>query len=153
MLSFGRRRFLVALASLPLLPWFRSHEATAAVPERLAPLIREVVGTATPNRGKVSVILPPLAESGNSIPLSVRVDSPMTETDYVQSIHVFAEKNPRPVIARFYLGPLSGRAEISTRIRLAGTQQVFVLAVMNAGTCWLGSTEVAVTAAACVDES
>jgi len=76
----------------------------------------------------------------------------MTVDDYVKSIHVFSERNPRPVIARFYLGPQTGKAEINTRIRLAGTQQVVALAIMNNGSAWLGSAEVAVTAAACTDE-
>jgi len=62
----------------------------------------------------------------------------MTVDDYVKSIHVFSERNPRPVIARFYLGPQTGKAEINTRIRLAGTQQVVALAIMNNGSAWLG---------------
>jgi sulfur-oxidizing protein SoxY len=115
-------------------------------------LIREATGGVTPKTGRVKLTLPPLAESGNSVPLKVQVESPMTVADHVKSIHIFSERNPRPVIARFHLGPHSGRAEINTRIRLAGTQQVVAAAVMSDGSCWLGTAEVVVTAAACIDE-
>jgi sulfur-oxidizing protein SoxY len=96
-------------------------------------------------------MLPPLAESGNSVPLKVQVESSMTPEDHVKSIHLFAEKNPRPVIARFHLNPRCGRAEVHTRIRLAGSQQVVAVAVMSNGSCWMGMTEVIVTAAACIE--
>ncbi len=106
-----------------------------------------------PQVGRVTLTLPTLAESGNSVRLQVRVESPMTPEAHVKQIHIFSEKNPRPVIARFSLGPRAGRAEIHTRIRLAGTQQVVAVAVMNDGTAWMASAEVVVTAAACVEGS
>ncbi len=148
----GRRSFFRVLSGIFLLPWLRPNWAIAAVPDKLLPLVREVAGEEGAKVGNVKLLLPPLAESGNSVPLKIQIESPMTEENYVKSIHVFSERNPRPVIARFHLGPLSGKAEVSTRIRLAGTQQVIAVAVMNDGSAWLGSEEVVVTAAACVDE-
>ena len=124
-----------------------------AIPEKLTPLIREATGGGLPKTGRVKLTLPALAESGNSVPLKVQVESPMTAELYVRSIHIFSEKNPRPLIARFSLGARAGRAEISTRIRLAGTQQVVAVAVMNDGSAWLATAEVVVTAAACVEGS
>ena len=97
--------------------------------------------------------LPQIAENGNSVPLNVKVASPMTEADHVAAIHVFAERNPRPLVASFHLGPESGRAEISTRVRLAGTQTVNVLVELSGKRFILGSAYVLVTAAACLDES
>jgi len=148
----SRRQVLSALAATLLLPAVRFDNAEAVLPERVQTLIHEVTGGVTPTVGRVKLTLPPLAESGNSVSLKLQVASPITSDDYVKSIHVFAEKNPRPVIARFHLGPQAGKAEINTRIRLAGTQQVFALAVMSNGSAWLGSAEVVVTAAACIDE-
>jgi sulfur-oxidizing protein SoxY len=148
--KFSRRKFLLGLVSSCLL--FVKARPAAAVPENLVSLIRETAGGKMPTTGRVKLTLPPLAESGNSIPLKVQVDSPMTAENYVKSIHIFSEKNPRPVIARFYLGPRSGKAEVSTRIRLAGTQQIVAVAIMSDGACWLGAAEVVVTAAACIDE-
>src|SRR4029453_6519901 len=132
---FSRRRFLAGLFGLFLFPLLKVRPASA-VSEKLAPLLREVARDGTLKIGRVKLTLPPLAESGNSVPLKVQVESPMTAADYVQSIHIFSEKNPRPTIARFHLSPRVGRAEVSARIRLAGTQQVVAVAVMNDGSCW-----------------
>jgi len=147
-----RRQVLGALVASVLLPAINTSHAAADVPERLQSLIYEVTGSVIPTVGKVKLTLPPLAESGNSVPLKIQIESPMTAEEYVKSIHVFSEKNPRPVIARFHLSPQTGKAEINTRIRLAGTQHVLAVAIMSDGSAWLGSTEVVVTAAACIDE-
>src|SRR5690349_10199834 len=126
----GRRSFFRILSGILLFPWLRPSSAVAAVPDRLVPLVREVTGNEGAKAGKVKLQLPPLAESGNSVPLKIQVEGQMTTDNYVKSIHVFSERNPRPVIARFYLTSLSGKAEINTRIRLAGTQRVVAVAVM-----------------------
>ena len=146
----SRRRVLVGLLGCLLVPLGKARSADA-LPEKLVPLIREATGGVLPQVGRVSLTLPTLAESGHSVRLRVRVESPMTPQAHVKRIHIFSEKNPRPVIARFSLGPRAGRAEVHTRIRLAGTQQVVAVAVMNDGTAWMASAEVVVTAAACVE--
>ena len=133
-----------------LVPLGKARSADA-LPEKLLPLIRQATGGVLPQVGRVSLTLPTLAESGHSVRLRVRVESPMTRQAHVKRIHIFSEKNPRPVIARFSLGPRAGRAEVHTRVRLAGTQQVVAVAVMNDGTAWMASAEVVVTAAACVE--
>ena len=84
--------------------------------------IRQVVGEAPVKPGKVKLDLPPLVENGNTVAMSVAVDSPMTAKDHVKAIHVFTEKNPQPNVISVKLGPRAGKAEISTRIRLADTQ-------------------------------
>lgn len=152
MFSFSRRAFLANFVGTLLVPFLRVR-STFALPDNLTPLIRETTGGNLPKSGRVKLTLPPLAESGNSVPLKVQVESPMTVGDYVKSIHIFSEKNPRPIIARFSLNPRSGKAEISTRIRLGGSQQVVVVAVMSDGSSWLGTAEVVVIAAACGVES
>lgn len=149
----SRRRALVGLLGCLgcLLVPLRKARSADALPEKLAPLIRQATGGVMPQVGRVTLTLPTLAESGHSVRLQVRVESPMTPQAHVRQIHIFSEKNPRPVIARFSLGPRAGRAEVHTRIRLAGTQQVVAVAVMNDGTAWMASAEVVVTAAACVE--
>ncbi len=148
----SRRHVLAGLLGCLLVPLGKARSADA-LPEKLVPLIRQATGGMLPQVGRVSLILPTLAESGHSVRLRVRVESPMTPQAHVRHIHIFSEKNPRPVIARFSLGPQAGRAEVHTRIRLAGTQQVVAVAVMNDGTAWMASAEVVVTAAACVEGS
>jgi sulfur-oxidizing protein SoxY len=122
-----------------------------ATPDALAAAIREVVGEAKVTDGKVKIDAPPIVENGNSVPLTVAVDSPMTPEDHVKRIHVFNEKNPQPYVADFHLGPRSGRASVSTRIRLADTQKIVAIVQMNDGSFWSASAELIVTIAACVE--
>jgi sulfur-oxidizing protein SoxY len=86
------------------------------------------------------------------VPMMVSVDSPMTAEDHVKSIHVFNEKNPQPNIGNFYLSALSGRAQVSTRIRLADSQKVTAIARLSDGSFWQTSVDVVVTLAACTEE-
>lgn len=119
----------------------------------LTPFIDKITGGRKVERGGIEIEIPQVAENGNSVPTRIRIDSPMTPTDHVSAVYVFAPRNPRPHVATFHLGPQSGRAEISTRIRLAGTQKVTVLAELSDGRFRLGDFEVLVTSAACLDES
>jgi sulfur-oxidizing protein SoxY len=100
----------------------------------------------------VKLQLPPLIDNGNSVPLSVTVESPMTEPDHVRAIHVLTEKNPLPDVVGVHLGPRAGRATLATRVRLADTQTVTAIAQMSDGSFWSGSAEVVVTLSACLEE-
>jgi sulfur-oxidizing protein SoxY len=121
-------------------------------PAMLASAIRNVVGEAEVRTGKVKLDIPPLVENGNTVPMTVSVSSPMTSDDYVRSIHVFNEKNPQPNIGNFYLGPRAGRAQVSTRIRLADSQKIVAIARLSDGSFWSVSADVVVTLAACTEE-
>src|SRR5262249_40391552 len=101
---------------------------------------------------KVKLSVPPLVENGNTVPLEVAVESPMTRDDYVRAIHVFNEKNPQPNVISVKLGARAGRARITTRFRLADTQTVVAIAEMNDGSFWSASADVVVTLAACVED-
>ena len=146
-----RRRFLVlgglAAASLPAAAQ-RFQPA-----QDIAPLMAKLTGGATPEAAGVEIELPQIAENGNSVPMRVKVESPMSEQDHVTAIHIIAERNPRPLVGTFHLTPASGRAEIATRVRLAGTQKVRVLAELNGKRFRIGEVDVLVTSAACLDES
>jgi sulfur-oxidizing protein SoxY len=149
-----RRHFLglaggaAVLGAVPIVT-LRSAEATPAM---LASAIRNVVGSALVKTGKVKLDVPPLVENGNTVPMTVSVDNPMTPENYVKSIHVFNEKNPQPNIGNFYLGPHAGRAQVSTRIRLADSQKVVAIAKLSDGSFWSVSVDVVVTLAACTEE-
>jgi sulfur-oxidizing protein SoxY len=148
-----RRRFLVAAGSLaggiPLASLTRDARAT---PAEMAEAIRQVTGGAPVRAGRVRLDLPPLIENGNSVPLSVAVDSPMTPSDHVRAIHVFTEKNPLPSVVSARLGPRAGRAMLATRVRIADTQTVTAIAELSDGTFWSGSMHVVVTLSACLEE-
>lgn len=106
-----------------------------------------------PKRGRVKLELPVLADNGNSVPMKVTVESPMTEADHVKVIRLISERNPEREMAVFHLGPRAGAAEISSRVRLAGSQTVTAIAEMSDGSQWMDTAHVQVTLSACVDET
>ena len=112
---------------------------------------RAITGGAPIRTGRVHIDTPRLADNGHSVPITVNVDSAMSEIDYVRRITLVSESNPRPLIATFYLSAKSGRAEITTRIRLNRTQRVMALAELSDGTFWSNRAEVIVTESACLD--
>jgi sulfur-oxidizing protein SoxY len=150
----SRRQFLglacsaAVMGTVPIVT-LRPSEATPAM---LASAIKNVVGAAVVQTGRVKIDVPPLVENGNTVPMTVSVTSPMTPDDYVKSIHVFNEKNPQPNIGNFYLGPRAGRAQIATRIRLADSQKIVAIAQLSDGSFWSVSADVVVTLAACTEE-
>jgi sulfur-oxidizing protein SoxY len=146
--STTRRLVLLAAAGLGLAPFAQSAGATAAAMDEA---IRSLIGDAQVTPGKVKLQLPPIVENGNTVPLTVSVDSAMTEAEHVASIHLFNEKNPQPYIATFHLGPRAGKASVSTRIRLADSQKVVAIARLNDGSFWSDSADVIVTLAACAE--
>jgi sulfur-oxidizing protein SoxY len=123
----------------------------AATPAMMKDAIRKVIGEASVTKGRVTLDIPPLVENGNTIAMSVAVESPMTTADHVKAVHVFDEKNPQPNIISVHLGPRAGRAAFSTRIRLADSQNVVAIAEMSDGTFWSDTVEVIVTIAACLE--
>jgi sulfur-oxidizing protein SoxY len=143
----SRRLFLAGGAAVTLLPF-----AAEATPEDLAAAIKEVTGGAELRTGKVTLDIPPIVENGNTVPMTVSVESPMTADDYVKAIHVFNEKNPQPHVFNAWLSPGNGKAVIGTRIKLADTQKVVAIAETSKGEFWAASTEVIITIAACIEE-
>ena len=130
---------LAAAASMP-----PAHAANDA-----ADLIKKFTGGKTPVEGKVKLDLPEIAENGNTVPMTVTVDSPMTEQSYVAEVLVVANENPRSGVVTFHFSPASGVAEANTRIRLAATQDVIAVAKMNDGSFYMASKQVKVTIGGC----
>ena len=144
----SRREILAAGAGALALIIARPAWAT---PESMAAAIKAFVGEAEVREGRVTLEIPPLVENGNSVPLTVKVDSPMTVQDYVRRIAVFNERNPQPNVALFYLTPRAGRALVSTRIRLGDSQNIVAIAQLSDGTFWSDKAELIVTLPACVE--
>jgi sulfur-oxidizing protein SoxY len=144
----SRRAFLAGAAAITVLPW----ESADATPETLAAAIKQVTGDAAVRAGRVKLDIPPLVENGNAVPLTVTVESPMTEADHVKAIHVFNEKNPQPHVFNAYLGPRNGKAVVGTRIKLADAQKVVAIAETSKGEFWSASADVIVTIAACIED-
>lgn len=117
----------------------------------LAVAIASYTGRAQVSEGKVKLDIAELVDNGNVVPITVTVESPMTATDHVKSIAIFNEKNPQRDVARFTLGPRSGKASVTSRIRLAATQKLVAIAQMSDGSYWSHTVDVIVTAVACIE--
>ena len=141
-----RRRALAAMVAAVLAPSVRAQSDFEAA-------FQSITRGRNPQPGRVKLEIPRLADNGHSVPVDVAVTSPMTAADHVTSLTLLSTRNPRPVMARFHFGPHSGRAEVSTRLRLNGTQRVVAIAQMSDGSLWSAETEVEVTESACLDMS
>ena len=149
-----RRQFLaltggaLATAAEAQLPPNIAEIRKAALKEAIG----KVVGTAQVRQGRVKLDIPPLIDNGNAVPLSVEVESAMTDADHVKAIHVFTERNPQPYVFAAHLGPRAGKARIATRARIADTGEVIAIAQMSDGSFWSDSAKVVVTLSACLEE-
>jgi sulfur-oxidizing protein SoxY len=148
--GMSRRQMFGAVAGAGFAATVRIAPARAT-PASMKEAIRNVVGEAQVNKGKVQIDVPVLVDNGNTVPLSIDVDSPMTPSDHVKAIHVFNELNPQPNVISAYFGPRSGRAKLATRFRLADTQTVVAIAEMSDGSFWSASADVVVTLQACLE--
>ncbi len=144
----SRRAFMAGVAVVSILPLAPAR----ATPATMAAAIKQVTGDATIRAGRVTLDIPPLVENGNTVPLTVTVESPMTEADHVKAIHVFNEKNPQPHVFNAQLGPRNGKAVVGTRIKLADAQKVVAIAETSKGEFFSASADVIVTIAACIED-
>jgi sulfur-oxidizing protein SoxY len=134
----------LAATGFGLLPRTASADAAA-----VDAAIKGLVGDKTPQAGRITLELPQIAENGNTVPIAVEVDSPMTEQDYCKAVHVFAEENPLPGVASIRFTPACGKARASTRMRLLKTQNVVAVAEMSDGSVYTAKAEVKVTIGGC----
>lgn len=125
--------------------------ASAITTVTFAGIVRQWAGITPVQEGRVELEIAPLVENGNTVPITVRLFSPMTPADHVQEIVVYNERNPQREVVRFTFGPASAKAEASTRIRLATSQQLVALARLSDGSQWANYVNVIVTLAACVE--
>jgi sulfur-oxidizing protein SoxY len=144
----SRRQLLAAGVGAGLaVRWQPSH----ALSDELAGALRGFTGGAATREGRVNFDIAPLVENGNTVPITLTVESPMTVENHVQSVAVFNEKNPQREVVAVKLTPASGRAVVATRIRLATTQQLIAVAKMSDGSYWTHTVDVVVTLAACIE--
>ncbi len=111
--------------------------------------IMKMVGDKKLMEGKINLDLPQIAENGNTVPIKFSVDSPMTDDNYVKAVHLYADGNPLPDIASLHFTPMNGKAEASTRIRLARTQNLIAVAEMSDGSVYKAAQEIKVTIGGC----
>lgn len=141
-----RRSFIVTASAAALLP-----QGARAKPEEVEALVGAITGGAPARPGRVKLDVPELVENGNTVGLTVSLGEDVPEDAVLTDIHVFADGNPRPGVAHFRFGTLSGVPKVATRVRLATSQTVTAVAVFADGTCWQDQVGVLVTWSACLD--
>ncbi len=119
--------------------------------DELATAVRQFTGGATAQTGRVHLDIAQLVDNGNTVPMTVSVDSPMTATDHVVALAVFNERNPQREVLKVALGPRAGKAQVATRIRLATSQKLVAVARLSDGSHWQHTVDVIVTLAACIE--
>jgi sulfur-oxidizing protein SoxY len=144
-----RRAFLLAVSLLPFAK--RAFAQANAHVSTTDPLVFSFTKGASVMPGRVRLELPTIADTGHSVPMSVLVESPMTENEYVKTVLVIADRNPVRDVCWFYLGPRAGKAEVTSRIRLNGSQRVVAVAQLSDGTFWSAARQVEVREAACTE--
>lgn len=144
----GRRAALGtigAFACVAVLPPAR------ATPAAMAAAIADFTGGARPADEGVRLEVPEIVENGNSVPVTVELDLPMSGTLQVRRVALFAERNPQPRVAEFRFGPRAARARVSTRLRMADSQRLVAVAELSDGRFLQRSVDVLVTLAACIE--
>jgi sulfur-oxidizing protein SoxY len=141
-MTLTRRTALAAIASVLV------ARNAFATPEQVKEWL-SAAAKGTPKEGKVTLKAPEIAENGNAVPVTVSVDSEMTDKSYVKAVYIAADGNPNPGVATFEFTPMSGKAEVQLRVRLAQTQKLVVVAEMNDGSLYTTSREIKVTIGGC----
>ena len=147
--NFNRRQALALGAGAMTAAVFGASSSPALAKNDAEEAIKKFTGGKTPVQGKIKLDLPEIAENGNTVPMTVTVESPMTEQSHVTDVLIVADENPRSGVVTFHFSPASGVAEANTRIRLAATQDVIAVAKMNDGSVFMMSKQVKVTIGGC----
>ncbi len=149
--TYERREFMtkagtgvVALAAVSLFAGKAQADAAG-----VAKAVMAKIGKKSQKSGRIKIELPQIAENGNTVPVGFEVESPMSDGDYVKAVHLFAEKNPSAEVATFRFTPGSGKAKVSTRMRLAKSQNVIAVAEMSDGSVYSAKKAVKVTIGGC----
>ena len=150
MIHVTRRKALglaAGAAGFALVPLsMRSAKASAEDTEKM---MMDFTGGKAPESGKISLTAPEIAENGNTVPISMSVESAMGGDDLVDSVIILADGNPNPAVITFHFTEMSGRAEATTRMRLAKTQNVLAIARMKNGAVYMDKKQVKVTIGGC----
>jgi sulfur-oxidizing protein SoxY len=150
--TFNRRQALmVSVGAMAAVMWRGSIGPAHATRADAEEAIKKFTGGKTSAQGRVKLDLPEIAENGNTVPMTVSVESPMTAQSHVTDVLIVADGNPRAGVVTFHFSPASGVAEVNTRIRLAGSQNIIAVAKMNDGSLFTTSKQVKVTIGGCGD--
>lgn len=143
------RRETLALAAIAGLAAFLAPKMVFADEAAVTAEIKKLYGDKKLESGKIKLDVPEIAENGLVVPINVDVESPMTDSDYVKAVHVFADGNPLPGVVTYKFTPACGKASASTRMRLAQTQNIVCIAEMSNGNLHMAKANIKVTIGGC----
>lgn len=136
-------------AALAVLAAALAPRMAQATQEAVAAELQKLYADKSFGEGRVKLDIPEIAENGSLVPLNIDVASPMTEADFVRTVHVFADGNPLPRVVTYRFTPACGRAAASIRMRLAQTQNVLCVAEMSDGSLFSAKAQIKVTVGGC----
>jgi sulfur-oxidizing protein SoxY len=145
----GSRRAFVAGGIASAVAMTLAPRLSIAAPGQVEAEIQKLYAGKVVSDGKIKLDLPSIAENGLVVPLNVEVDSPMSDTDYVKALHIYADGNPNPGVASFYFTSMMPKASAQIRLRLAATQNIVAVAEMADGKLYTAKREVKVTIGGC----
>ena len=143
------RRETLVMAGIACLAAFLAPRMSVADEPTVAAEIKKLYGDKKFESGKVKLDVPEIAENGLVVPINIDIESPMTDSDYVKAVHVFADGNPLPGVVSYRFTPACGKASASTRMRLSQTQNIVCIAEMSNGTLYSAKSSVKVTIGGC----
>ncbi len=143
------RRDAMTLAAIAGLTAILAPRMAFADEKAVAAEITKLYGDKKLDSGKIKLDVPEIAENGLVVPVNVEIESPMTDADYVKTVHVFADGNPLPGVVTYRFTPACGKASASTRMRLAQTQNIVCVAEMSNGSLYTTKSNIKVTIGGC----
>ena len=143
----------LALLALGASPFRARAQNIEGQSEEFQKLLLSLTHGAQLKEGKIQIFMPRLADNGHSVPLKLSIDSPMSQEDHVKTLVILSPRNPRPLVAKMNFTPRNTKLNMATRVRLNGSQSLWVLAQMSDLTWYAKSAEVEVTESACLDAS
>jgi sulfur-oxidizing protein SoxY len=143
------RRGALAAAGTAAIAVILLPRLVSASPAQVEEEIKKLYGDKALGAGKINLDVPSIAENGLVVPISVSVESPMTETDFVKAVHVFADGNPNAAVASFFFTPELPKASVQTRMRLAQSQNIVAVAELSDGSLYTAKKEIKVTIGGC----
>lgn len=144
---------LMAMLSWAISPFSAQAQNAQTPSEEFQKFLNAHLQGAPLMSGRIQLSIPRLADNGHSVPLKISIDSPMTQDDHVKMLLILSPRNPRPLVSKMFFSPRQTKLNIATRVRLNGSQSIWVYAQMSDQSWYAQSAEVEVTESACLDAS
>ncbi|MBF0448222.1 MAG: thiosulfate oxidation carrier protein SoxY [Magnetococcales bacterium] len=121
----------------------------AARADGVEALIAEKMGAGEITRGLVSIDTAASADNGALVRMPVKVDHPMEPDNYIESVGLFVDNNPKPFVAQYNFTPECGVVDFECRIKMAKTSKVRAIAKTNSGKLYDFVMEIQVAEGGC----